>query len=92
MPTIEELAEELASLRTRVETSESILQIHALKARTPTWSTGGSRKGRSSIRTRSPALRDIADLFTPDGVWDGDRGWAWPPAGRPSSTGWSDRP
>ena len=33
MPTIEELAEEVASLRRRVEASEAVLEIQSLKAR-----------------------------------------------------------
>ena len=75
MPTIDELAEELASLRTRVETSESILQIHALKARYADLVDRRFSKGKVVDQdTLAGIARDIADLFTPDGVWDGGPG------------------
>ena len=75
MPTIEELARELASLRARVETSESILQIHALKARYADLVDRRFSKGKVVDRdTLAGIAREIADLFTPDGVWDGGPG------------------
>jgi hypothetical protein len=75
MPTIDELAEELARLRTRVETSESILQIHALKARYADLVDRRFSKGKVVEQDAlARTARDIADLFTPDGVWDGGPG------------------
>jgi SnoaL-like domain len=74
-PTIEELAGELAQLRTRVETSESILQIHALKARYADLVDRRFSKGKVvDQETLGRIAREIADLFTPDGVWDGGPG------------------
>jgi hypothetical protein len=75
MPTIDELAEEVAKLRTRVEASESILQIHALKARYADLVDRRFSKGKvvgQDALTRIAG--EIADLFTPDGVWDGRPG------------------
>jgi hypothetical protein len=75
MPTIEELADELARLRARVETSESILQIHALKARYADLVDRRFSKGKVvDPDTLARTAREIADLFTPDGVWDGGPG------------------
>jgi hypothetical protein len=75
MPTIDDLAEELARLRTRVEASESILQIHALKARYANLVDGRFSKGKLVERdTLTCVAREIADLFTADGVWDGGPG------------------
>jgi hypothetical protein len=75
MPTMEELAAELAGLRTRVETSESILQIHALKARYAELVDRRFSRGRVVERdVLARTAREIAELFTPDGVWDGGPG------------------
>jgi SnoaL-like domain len=75
MPTIDELAEELARLRSSVETSESILQIQALKARYADLVDRRFSKGTLvDQETLARIARDIADLFTPDGVWDGGPG------------------
>ena len=75
MPTIDELAQELAGLTARVETSESILQIHALKAR---YADLVDRRFSKGNVVGPDALNriagEIADLFTPDGVWDGGPG------------------
>jgi SnoaL-like domain len=72
MPTIEELAGELAQLRTRVETSESILEIHALKARYADLVDRRFSKGKVvDQNTLTRIAREIAELFVPDGVWDG---------------------
>jgi hypothetical protein len=75
MPTMEEFAEELARLTARVETSESILQIHALKARYAELVDRRFSKGRvvEGAMLASTAL-EIAELFTHDGVWDGGPG------------------
>lgn len=75
MPTIEDLAEELATLRRRVDTTESTLEIHALKARygelvDQRFSTGGV----VDPATLQRVTREAAELFTVDGVWDGGPG------------------
>jgi hypothetical protein len=75
MPTIEELAAEVASLSRRVDASESILEIQALKAR-----YGELVDQRFSVGAvvDDPTLEriagEVAELFTPDGVWDGGAG------------------
>jgi SnoaL-like domain len=75
MPTIEELAEELARLRTRVEANESTLQIHALKARYADLVDRRFSKGKLVDHDALTHIaEEIADLFTPDGVWDGGPG------------------
>jgi hypothetical protein len=75
MPTIDELAEEVAKLRTRVEASESILQIHALKARYADLVDRRFSKGKVVSQDALTRIAgEIADLFTPDGVWDGGPG------------------
>jgi SnoaL-like protein len=75
MPTIDELAAELATLRVRVDKSESTLAIHALKARYATlvdrrFAKGSLVDGQVLARIAG----EIADLFTPDGIWDGGPG------------------
>jgi hypothetical protein len=75
MPTIDELAQELARLTARVETSESILQIHALKARYADLVDRRFSKGKLvGPDALNRIAGEIADLFTPDGVWDGGPG------------------
>ena len=72
MPTIEELTAEVAALRRRVDASEDILQLQALKGR-----YGELLDGRYSggSLVDQAALVDIADqvaaLFTVDAIWDG---------------------
>jgi hypothetical protein len=75
MPTMEELAEKLAGLTARVETSESILQIHSLKARYADLVDRRFSKGKVvDPDTLTRTAGEIADLFTPDAVWDGGPG------------------
>ena len=75
MPTMDEVAEEVAKLRTRVEASESMLQIHALKARYAELVDRRFSKGKVVGQdTLTRIAGEIADLFTPDGVWDGGPG------------------
>ncbi len=75
MATIEELAEEVAGLRRRVEDTESILQLHELKARygelVDRRFSGGQVVDSDTLRRVS---REAADLFTVDGTWDGGPG------------------
>lgn len=75
MTTIEDLAAEVAALRLRVEASEAVLAVHALKARYGELVDGRFRRGRV---VDGPELlrvsRAAADLFTEDGTWDGGPG------------------
>jgi hypothetical protein len=75
MPTVDELAKEVAALKTRVDASESVLQIMALKAHYANLVDRRFSKGQlveQSTLTRIAG--EIADLFIPDGVWDGGPG------------------
>jgi SnoaL-like domain len=78
MDIVEELARELDALRRRVDAAESILQIQELKARygelVDSRSAGGALAPPDELGSLG---RDIAALFTEDGVWDGG-----PPLGR----------
>ena len=75
MPTIEELAQEVAGLRQRVEAAESILQLHELKAR---YGELVDRRFSAGQVVDDVTLRRLAkeasELFTVDGVWDGGPG------------------
>jgi hypothetical protein len=72
MPTIEDLARDVAALSRRVEASEGVLQLQALKARygelvDARYAAGGLVDG-----DRLEQIADeVAGLFTTDGVWDG---------------------
>lgn len=72
MPTLEELAAELAALRARVERSDAALAIQNLKARyaqlVDERYVRGSVASSEIVAARAEA---IAALFTEDGVWDG---------------------
>jgi hypothetical protein len=75
MVTVEELAVEVAALRRRVASSESLLAIQSLKARygqlvDQRFSAGAVVDADALARVAD----DVADLFTPDGVWDGGPG------------------
>jgi hypothetical protein len=75
MPTIEELAAEVSALRRRVEASEPVLEIQALKAR-----YGDLVDQRFSAGevvddlTLDRLAGEVAALFTVDGTWDGGPG------------------
>jgi hypothetical protein len=73
--TVEELAAEVASLRLRVDTSESLLSIQTLKAR---YGELVDQRFSAGAVVDTPTLIQVADriaaLFTPDGVWDGGPG------------------
>jgi hypothetical protein len=75
MPTIDELAAEVATLRRRVDTGESILQLQALKAN---YGELVDRRYSSGVVVDDATLERIAGeaaaLFTVDGVWDGGPG------------------
>jgi SnoaL-like domain len=75
MATIEDLANEIASLRRRVESTESLLALQALKARygdlVDQRFSHGEQVDEDSLRRVAEAA---AQLFTEDGVWDGGPG------------------
>ncbi len=93
MPTIEELADQVAALRRRVDDAESVLELHALKARygelVDQRFSGGQLVGAERLRA---VTRSAADLFTPDGVWDGGRAWGDRWVGTPSPHDWPNPP
>jgi hypothetical protein len=69
---VEELAAEVADLRDRVAAAEAALALHELKARyaglvDARYEAGGV-VGPERLATLA---EEIADLFTPDAVWDG---------------------
>ncbi len=72
MDTVEELARELDALRRRVDAAEGVLQIQELKALygelVDARCSGGALVGPDELEG---IARDIAALFTEDGVWDG---------------------
>jgi hypothetical protein len=75
MTTVEELAAEVADLRQRLEASESVLAIQALKARYGALVDGRFSAGAvADADTVRAVADDIAALFTADGVWDGGPG------------------
>ncbi len=75
MPTIEELAREVAELRRRVEEQDSVLQLQALKARYGELVDQRYSAGRVVESTELHRVADeVAALFTVDGVWDGGPG------------------
>lgn len=75
MPTIEELARELALLRQRVDASEGVLQLQALKARYGELVDQRYSGGGVVDNARLAQLADDAsELFTVDGEWDGGPG------------------
>ncbi len=72
MTSLEQLAAEVAELRTRVAAAEGALALHELKARyaglVDARYEGGGVVGPERLATLA---EEIADLFTPDAVWDG---------------------
>jgi len=75
MPTIEELADEVARLRRRVEAGESVLEIQALKA---DYGELVDQRFSADGVVDDDELEHIASraaaLFTLDGTWDGGPG------------------
>ena len=72
MPTIEELAVQVAGLHRRVEAAEAVLEIQALKARYGELVDGRFSRGELvDAGTLRQVTEAAADLFTEDGVWDG---------------------
>ncbi len=75
MPTLDELAAQLTELRTRVEASEGVLQIHAVKSHYANLVDRRFAKGKVVDQaTLARIAGEIADSFIPDGVWDGGPG------------------
>ncbi len=72
MPTIEELAIELETIRRRLDAAESVLAIQELKANygelVDARTSRGQLVGGSSL---ARLANEIAELFTVDGTWDG---------------------
>ncbi|MGO9457773.1 MAG: nuclear transport factor 2 family protein [Acidimicrobiales bacterium] len=67
--------EELDALRRRLDAAESVLAIQGLKARYGDLVDSRFARGRVVDETELLAIGGgIADLFTPDGVWDGGPG------------------
>lgn len=74
MTTIEELAAELAALRARVDATEAVLAIQAMKARYGELvDRRFSRGAMLDDATVGALAEEIASLFTEDGTWDGGR-------------------
>jgi SnoaL-like domain len=72
MPTIEELTAEVAALRRRVDASEDILQLQALKARYGELLDGRYSGGSLVDQAELAEIADqVAALFTVDATWDG---------------------
>ena len=72
MPTLDELAAEIAALRARVERSEAVLAIQNLKARYAQLVDERYVRGRvGAAELVAERANAIAALFTEDGVWDG---------------------
>jgi hypothetical protein len=73
--TIQELGAEVAALRKRVESSEGVLAIQAMKAR---YGDLVDRRFSAGSVVDADSLAHIAEavaaLFTADGVWDGGPG------------------
>jgi hypothetical protein len=72
VPTVHELAAELAALRARVEVAEATLAIQALKARYAELVDARYHRGHVVAPERLATLaHEIAALFTDDAEWDG---------------------
>ncbi len=75
MDTNEELSARIDALLLRVDASESILAIHALKARYAGVVDARFSHGQVVADDRLAELaREASSLFTEDGVWDGGPG------------------
>jgi hypothetical protein len=72
MPSVEELAAEVAGLRRRVEASEAVQAIQNLKARYAQLVDQRYLRGKVAPDEKVAAVAEqIAALFSEDGVWDG---------------------
>ena len=75
MTTVAELSAQITALRLRVEASESVLAIQALKAR---YGELVDQRFSAGAVVDTPTLTrvavSVAAMFTPDGEWDGGPG------------------
>ena len=72
MGPIDELTQQVAELRVRIEAVESVQAIQNLKARYARLVDERYARGKVAPDERVAAVAEqIAALFTPDGVWDG---------------------
>ena len=72
MPSVEELAAEVAGLRRRVEATEAVQAIQNLKARYAQLVDQRYLRGKVAPDEKVAAVAEqIAALFSEDGVWDG---------------------
>jgi len=72
MGPIDELTQQVAELRVRIETVESVQAIQNLKARYARLVDERYARGKVAPDEKVAAVAEqIAALFTPDGVWDG---------------------
>jgi hypothetical protein len=72
---VDGLRAEVAALARRVDAAESVLAIHALKARYAGLVDARFERGRAVDAGRMAEVAgQVADLFTEDGVWDGGPG------------------
>ena len=75
MATIDELSDEVAALRARVEAAEAVLELQSLKARYGDLVDRRFRRGEPvDPDTMRRTCVAVAGLFTEDGVWDGGPG------------------
>jgi len=73
MATLAELEARVALLEARLSEAEAVQEIFRLKARYGELVDARTAPGVDDARRRELA-REIADLFTPDGIWDGGPG------------------
>lgn len=72
MPTIEALSAAVAALQSRLDDTEAVLRVQALKARYARLVDARFERGRPVDPRRMAELATaIAGLFTADAVWDG---------------------
>jgi hypothetical protein len=72
MSTLEQLAAEVAALRTRLDAAEAVQAIHNLKARYAQLVDERYVRGKVAPPEKVAEIAEqIAGLFTADGVWDG---------------------
>lgn len=75
MPTIEDVAADVAALHRRLDAAESVLAIHELKARYGELVDERFDRGSVVESARLWSLaHQVAALFTEDGTWDGGPG------------------
>jgi hypothetical protein len=74
VPTLEQLSNEVAVLRARLDAAEAVSAIHNLKSRYAQLVDERYVRGKVAPEEKVAATAEqIAALFTEDGVWDGGR-------------------